>query len=365
MGGGGSPTTTTTYRYKIKLPHQNIDPNSNIYAYDSNGVLAYTISPNDVNMDYGKGIYTVPGNSANLNIEGLSTATYYISYSTDAVKIDYDTVTFKISNTILPNPLQNTIWATFEYWAVYTPQEGVAALVDGNWDTQLQTVFYAEPPQGYVYAIIDFGRIIPVQAIDIVAGFFKPDDVLEFDINFRFTLQYSLDGENYYDIGNNTHNVELSGGESKSFEEEDLGVGFETRFFRVVLDNVKKINYSNEKITINESNRQSLIDIGVVEEGKANIGDVITMREGLYAIAFTEISAYSDIILKSESTLIPTTELTEDCSVGDTVIQVESTAGFTEPSSGEVATAYLDEDLTMPFTYTGLTATSFTGVTIA
>jgi len=359
-GGGGGASSTTTYSYRIKFPHQNIDPNSNITIYDSNGAVAYTIAPNDSRMDYGNGIYTVPGSTQNLNVEGLSTATYFISYSTNAVDINYDTVTFKISNTILPNPLQNTIWATFEYWAVYTPQEGVVALVDGNWDTQLQTIFYAEPPQGYVYAIIDFGRVIPVQAIDIVAGFFKPDAILEFDINFRYTLQYSLDGINYYEIGNNTHNVEMSGGESKSFEEEDLGVGFETRYFKILLDNVKKIQYSNEKITINASNRQTLIDNGIVTEGKANSGDVVTLREGLYAIAFTEISAYSDIILKGETTLIPTTRVTDEFAVEDSVLSVQNTKGFT--SSG---TAYLDKDLNKPFTYTGKTAKTFTGVTFS
>lgn len=364
MGGGGGSSSTTTYAYRIKLPHQNIDPNSNIYAYDSNGVLAYTIGPNDPRMDYGKGIYTVPGSAQNLTVEGLSTATYNVSYSTDAVKIDYDNIVFKISNTILPNPLENTIWATFQYWAVYTAQEGVMALVDGSWETQLQTVFYAEPPQGYVYSVIDFGRVIPVQAIDIVAGFFKPDNILEFDIDFRFSLEYSLDGVDYYEVGDKTNNVQLTGGQSVSFEEDALGVGFETRYFRIVLENVKKINYSNEKITINESNRQSLIDAGIIEESKAIIGDVLTLREGLYAIAFTEISAYSDMILTSEAKLIPVTTLTANVDAGDGIIHVESTAGFTEPGSGQEAIAYLGKSQNKPFTYTGLTATSFTGVTV-
>ena len=364
-GGGGDVSTTSYYKYRIRLSHQNIDPNSNIYAYDANGTLSFSVAPNDPNMNYGAGIYTVPGSRLNLTIESLATATYWVSYSTEAVRINYDDVTFEISNTIMPNPIQSILWGTFEYFAVYTPQEGSVALADGKWDTQLQTIFYAEPPSDYVYAIVDFGRIVPIQALDIIAGFFKPDDTLEFDIGFTFTLQYSNDSVNYYNISSKTSNVQLSGGESISFEESDLGVGFEARYFRILLNNVKKINYSNEKITINSGNRQTLIDTGIVEESKATIGDIITVREGIYSVAFTEISAYSNIIIKAESKLIPTTTLTEAVGVSDTTINVVSTASFNEPGSGETDTAYLDKDENKSFTYVGLTPTSFIGVELS
>jgi hypothetical protein len=75
----------------------------------------------------------------------------------------------------------------------------------------------------------------------------------------------------------------------------------------------------------------------------------------MYAVALTEASAYSDIVLKAEGKLIPTTVSTNGL-VGGT-LAVESTAAFA--SSG---TAYVGKDSTRFFTYTGTTATSFTGV---
>ena len=194
------------------------------------------------------------------------------------------------------------------------------------------------------------GSIKTIQAIDIVAGFYKPDATRKFDINFNTTLQYSTDGIDYYDISDKTHNFSLNGGESTSFEEEDLGVGFTARYIKMILENVKKVDYG---------------------QVKDSTGTVI--REGVYVVAITEITAYDNIVITSEITLIPRSTLDTAITInpGDlsgtypTSVVVESTSGFTEPGSAERSTAYiLNSDGTYDaFTYSGLTATTFTGVT--
>jgi len=320
----------TYYYYTVKLPHSNIEPSEPIYFYDATGLLLFTVGPYDLNFDYARGLWHVPGDNRNSQVESISTATYYVFYSTHQLEIDYDNVKFKISKDLIPNKDATVVSATFEYWTTMFPVNDIAAVTDGRWDTQSQVEFFAEPPSGYNLAIIDLGAVYTIQAIDIVAGFYRPDDIRKFDIDFRFSLHYSIDGSNYYLISDKTHNIRLTGGESVSFEEEDLGVDFQARYLKVVLEDVKKIDYGN----------------------------------GVWVVAFSEISAYSNIILKSEAKLIATTKLTQDVSSGDTTIYVESTEGFTEPESGETATAYLDKDSNKSFTYTGLTSNSFTGCTV-
>ena len=75
----------------------------------------------------------------------------------------------------------------------------------------------------------------------------------------------------------------------------------------------------------------------------------------------SELSAYGDIVIRSEAKLIPTTYLTAPTHPGDTVVNVTTTKGFIEPISGlAFQTAYIGHEA---FTYTNLTPTTFTGVT--
>ncbi len=316
----------TAYYYQVLFPHVNLEPNQTIYLYDSQGNNTLTIAPSDVSMDYARGIYYLPGSTENAVAELLSTATYYVFYSTRNLELDYDNARFKINKALIPDPTQVLVTATFEYWTVFTPLRGIAAIMDGRWDTQAQTEFYSEPPNGYNYAILDLGAIKTIQAMDLVAGFFKPDETRKIDIDMRLTLQYSTDNVDYYDISDATHNFQLIGGQSISFEENDFGIGFEARYIKILLENVKNVQYKTD--------------------------------DGVYPVAFTEISIYDDIILKAETTLIPATTLTQTVTSEDAEIPVVSTATFTEPESGETATAYINE---VAFTYTGLTDTSFIG----
>src|SRR3990167_319624 len=327
--GGNDIDVRTYYYYQIHFAHQNIEPTQIINLYNPNGVQIMTISPNDNNMDYGRGIYSVPGTSANSTVEAIATATYWVMYSTRNLQIDYDNVRFKISSSILTEPVQSKITATFEYFTVFTSHRGVGAIMDGRWDTQVQTEFFTQPPAGYRYAIIDLGSVQEVQAVDIVAGFYRPDEIRKFDIDMRLSLQSSTDNITYTSVSDSARAFNLQGGQSISFEEEDLGIGFQARYILVLIENLRKIDFGN----------------------------------GIYVAAITEVAAYTNIIINSEATLISTTETTATVTSASTTIPVESTEGFTEPSSGgDTDTAYIDE---ISFTYTGLTSTSFTGCVIS
>ena len=174
------------------------------------------------------------------------------------------------------------------------------------------------------------GATYDIQTIDISAGFFKPDNDRNIDSDVRLSLQYSLNGSDYYEIASELNNFDLSSGEAKSFQESDLGLGFEARYLKIILESANKIEY----------------------------------RDGVWAVAISEFAVYGDIVLKSEVKLIPTTYLSAGVipESGTYTIDVDSTSGF--DSSG---TAYI-RSLILSFTefsYTGITATSFTGYGIS
>jgi len=370
MGGSTTVTSHTYFYYRIKFAHSSIDPSKSIVFYDAFGEEVYTLAPYYEYMDYGSGILTVPGSEKNTDVESVATATYSVFYSGDDLVIDYDKAEFKIAKKLIKVPAQATVKATYQYYSVVTVFTDIAAVIDGRYDTQVQTVFYGEPPTGYNYAIIDLAGIKTIQALDILAGFYRPDVNRKFDINFTATLQYSIDGSNYYDISDKTNSFSLSGGDSKSFEESDLGVGFTARYLKLILENVEKIEYSSTKVTVSDSNRQQLIDYGTIDSSTEN-GTIITTQSGVWVVALTEISAYDDIVIKSEAKLIPVTYLSSAIDLtaltsGEfpTTVSVDSTEGF-ELDSGETSkTAYIkNSDGTYDiFTYTDTTSTSFIGV---
>jgi len=378
-GGGGSPETTTTYAYQIYAPHQSISPDHPIYCYDAYGILVYTIEPHDSRMNYGTGMYNVPGSAQNTVVESISTATYRVRYSTDHIVIDYANACFYISEALISKPTSVTVWATFQYATQFTASNDTGKIIDGNWSTQMQTIFYAQPPAGYRYAILDLGTVKDIQAIDLIGGYFKPTYDTKFDCKYKATLQYSNDNINYYNISTDTNKFEMSSATGISFDEDKLGYAFSARYILVILEEVEKINYSKSSILVTGTsyrtevvdgqmitvpvygNYAQLVSAGIINEEEPNhaeVGDTIILREGLYAVSLTEASAYSDITIKAEAFLIPTTTAIDVNSSGD--IDVISTDGF-----DDAGTAYIGLNVNNSFTYTSKTATSFVGVVVA
>jgi hypothetical protein len=330
-GKGNVDEVQTYYDYDVYFTHGNIDISYPITIYNNAGAVVYTIPAGDPTGRGGK--WTIGGGVQNSLITTFSTASYKVFYSTGDLIVDTQNVEFKIRKSLLPSHLVSVITATYEYHTVMTFISGISNIIDGRWDTQVQTIFFAEPPTGYNYAILDLGAVYNIQALDLVAGFFKPDDIRKFDVDMRLTIHSSLDNVTYREISDKTHAFDLTGGASKSFEENDLGTDFQVRYLKLIIENLNKIEWSD-----NPNNN----------------------NPGVWVVALSEVAAYEDIIISSEATLIPTTYLLSDVEVTlpsgtfPTSIRVNSTAGFS--SSG---TAYIDDDT---FTYTSLTTTEFLGV---
>jgi len=318
----------TFFYYKVHFAHGSIVSSQPILLHNANGTTLFTLAANDTGVDYANGVWVVPGDSENANVTLIASATYSILYASNLLVIDFENAIFKIDKSLIIDPNQVEVKATFEYWTVFINVFDVAAIIDGRHDTQVQVEFFAEPPSGFGLAIIDLGQEFQIQALDIVAGFFKPDSVRKFDIDMRFTIQWSTNGSDFFEIGDTTNNVKLSGGESISFEEDALGSDFKARYLKIILDNAKKIDFGN----------------------------------GIWVVAFTEIAAYNNIVLKANATLIPTTQLVGNHDISATTLVVKDTTGFTDVESSETLTAFIAGD---SFTYTGLTATTFTGVTLS
>jgi len=316
--------TKTYYYYKVTLPHQSVYSAQPITLYTSNGALAYTLPAHSDGVDYSRGIWVVPGSKLNTTVEDLATASYYVFYADNKIQIDYDNVLFYISASMIPEPTKVIVNADYEYIYMMTAVESIANIIDGRWDTQVQTEFFSDPPTGYPYAVLDLAQLRTIQAIDLIAGFYKPDNVRKFDIDMRLTIHYSTDNVLYYPISDKLSSFELQGGGNISFEEEDFGESdFQARYLKLIIENLKKIEYKN----------------------------------GLWAVAFTEMSAYEDIVIKAESKLIYSGIVQSLVSIGASTVNVDTTDGF-DNSGTAYLTDYVHEDA---FTYTGKTGTSFTG----
>lgn len=318
-GGGGEIQSHTYFYYKVYLPSTGILRTEPVYLYDATGVLLYTIGPNDERVDYENGMWEVPGQEQNTTIESISTASFWIMYSSDKLQIDHANVKFKIDKSLIPTVSVAEVTADFEYATALAKIDSGRNMFDGRWDTQAQVVFYAKPPAGYAFAEIDLGQEYEIQAIDLIHGFFKPDEKRSFDINNKYSLEYSINGSDYYPLCKEATNFNMTGGSSVSFERDKIGEEFSCRYFKLIVNDMNKVDYGN----------------------------------GVYVVAFTEFAAYQDVLLKGVATLIPTTHLSS-AYVSGTTLNVDDTTGFS--ASG---TAYLEDETA--FTYTSVTSTAFLG----
>ncbi len=222
------------------------------------------------------------------------------------------------------------VTADFEYRSITETYNSTEYLKDGRWDTQTQTVFWAKPAAGFIFTRIDLGEIYNIQVIDLIAGFFRPEDEPRIRIDFSntYTLQYSLDNITFYDVCKKSKNFQLSAGEAISFELGDLGDDFKGRFLQIVVEDMSKI----------------------------------TWKAGCWVVAFADLAVYSDTILVGEAKLTATEALqtpgadtytTASNLVDATSLAVNSTLDFCA-----TGTAIAEGN---PFTYTSLTATTFEG----
>lgn len=324
----------TVYIYYY-FPHRRIDSTHNIVVRQRNGVPnpifpSGIISPGHPSMNYGAGVYTFGPISpsdigGNPTIRDAASADYWIHWSSSDLVIDYEAGEFKISVNIISDEAKDKISVTgdFEYQSIVESIYNADYIKDGRWDTQAQTIFWAKPLSGFIFFRLDLGDLYKIQIIDLVAGFFRPEEnsKLRLDMTNTYTLQYSTDNVTYYDVCKEANKFQLSAGEAKSFELEQLGDDFKARYFQLKVMETSQVPY----------------------------------KEGCYVVAITDFAVYSQSVLIGEAKLTPWTELSSIATLGDATVSVDDTSTFA--LSG---TAYIVEDM---FSYTGKTATTFTGCT--
>jgi len=326
---GGRPK----YRFRVHFAWTGIDRSHNILCYNAVGVLTKTIVAGNAYMNYEQGVLEsgpVDENDPWRTWLTLSTASFWVHWSRQYLQVDWAKAEFKINKLLIPDAqiAKVKVTADFEYKTVIEGIRNGEYIIDGRWDSQAQSVFYQKPASGFIYFKCDLGATYRIDAVDLTHGFYKPDAEQnpnrpgvrrKFDITNVYTLQYSTDNVTYHNVAKEAVRFRLSGGESKSFERDVLGDSFEVRYFQLVINDMTEIPYG----------------------------------EGVYVAAFTEFAVYTDIVLQGEAKLTPYTELSTTALLGDTIVYVDDTTGF--DASG---TAYINDD---PFTYTGKTATTFTG----
>ena len=346
--GGGKSNSPTNLWIVWSFAHYNINRNHKIIVYKSNGGINMALAPQSPDgsipancsttlgdgtgraMDYERGCYTWgPMSTSDIgtepDIENVSSASYWIHWSSSYLKVNLDKGEFYISNAIISDEakLQVSVTADFEYQSIVESVLNGFYIKDGRWDTQAQTMYLAKPPAGFIFIRLDLGDLYKMQIIDLVAGFFRPeaDSKIRLDMTNTYTLQYSLDNITYYDVCEKARKFRLAAGEAISFELEDLGEDFKARYLQIKIDEMSQVTY----------------------------------LDGCWVAAITDLACYSQSVLIGEAKLTPWTGLSSIATLGASTINVDDTSTFV--SSG---TAYIEDDA---FSYTGKSATTFTGCT--
>lgn len=200
-----------TYNYQIVLSHSGIVNaggaiSNSITFYEADGTVV-PISDHlyPYTMDFSGGILSVSYNLDLVGLETISTATYKINYA-DGVEVVDDRSGFWIKNNILSRLRDDVISATFEYEGMIPAFEKGGDAFDGRGDTQVQLEFLAQPTQGLIIAILDLGQVQRVDAIDITAGYFLPNEYEGDRRRFNCINSYTLE----YDPGDNVGSITSS-----------------------------------------------------------------------------------------------------------------------------------------------------------
>lgn len=275
-----------SYReYWVYFSHSDLDPSQSITIYKADGTTLIILDAHNSEVNYGGGYWHRYAGEGDVPWAAeASTASYWIKYSSGKLEIMWDSAKFKLHTSMFSTERKDIASASFTYTAIYQAPGGIENLIDGRFETQVQTEFEAKPPSGFVWAIIDLGSVKETDAIDLIGGFFYPDKDVDstarkFNIDAWYSLQYSPDDVDdpddatFYNLCPEALNFRLGGGESKSWERKELGEEFQLRYIKFIIEDMEKIPYTDE---------------------------------GTWAIALSELALYKDVVLSGEAFLCST-----------------------------------------------------------
>ena len=309
-----SGTSSWLSGLKIKLPHKYISPEHPIILYTGTTPLleipsgadqaaydAATPANKALNgiMNYEDGKWFCPGSNPYIEtIKTADNADYTILFAKGAwvpdsgmngtrilAKITAYNPIFKLSKKAFPDRkrVENAIFTADFTYRLFINITSWEYTTDRRSDTKWQTLWSAEPPSNLIMVTINLGEVVDTDLIDILAGFYTTGKAYQRRYAFTntYSLQYSLNGTDYYYIGKDTSGFSLPAGDTVSFDSGALGEGFQTKYLRLLIDKAEKVNY------------------GATDPKTGKIPDA-------WLAALTEIRIYKNTILKGECKLTPT-----------------------------------------------------------
>ncbi len=190
------------------------------------------------------------------DLDNIGSAIYYVWHKNDG-KLDYsvDPITNKFlidktffSDTTSGTP-SDTVTADFVYAKRLVPINNWHNIFDGKYDTQSQMEFLSEPLPGTEVFTVDFGSVISIDAIDMLAGYFALEGANtgmgQIAFTNSYTLKYSTDNLTYLLPTDKAQSFSLASGSTFSLERDDLGVGFQARYIKLEIEKCQKLNYDN------------------------------------------------------------------------------------------------------------------------
>lgn len=308
--------------------------------------------------------------------------------------------------------IYSQITASFRYRSTLARVDEPQNLKDGDSATEAQLLFFNRTSiAGQPAFIIDFQRNLKVQAIDIIAGKFYPhrayDSGFALDCEFALTLQSSNStafATLISDAGPSSTSLKVKWGQTANFpssgtafvgddsftytgktsnsftgvsglsETHDIGYEWTTdpetgashrrnRYALILIDRFSNISQETTNISLKSGDAISItkdqlgdsFECRMIRAVVDHVEPVEYARRVIaYPVSLASFNVFEDVEFEADAKLSATTTLETGFSSPPSTLQVKDTSLFS--SSG---TAYLG---TEKFTYTGKTATTFTGV---
>lgn len=190
------------------------------------------------------------------DVDKIGSAIYYVWHEDDGdpdFYIDYEDNTIAIKKEFFTDKdngfPQDVVQADFSYAQRLSPITNYELMFDGRYDTKAQTQFTIEPLPGTEVFTIDFGRVVQIDAIDILGGYYSLQGVntgiAQIAFSNQYTLKFSLDNITYLLPTDKADTFTLASGDTFSLEREDLGTNFQTRFLKLEIEKAQRHDIDN------------------------------------------------------------------------------------------------------------------------
>jgi hypothetical protein len=227
------------------------------------------------------------------------------------------------------------IRADFWYRKQYMKPINIEKIHDGDASTQVQTILATPPLARFKYIIFNLKETMPIDAIDMTAGFYIPnikDQHRKYETNVRYSIEYRNDNTGtWLPVSADASNFALKSGETKSFEGDQLGSDFAPKQLAIVVEGIDPITgFGVDKWVI------SLVEFSCYKDTRLR-GEVKVVPYGTDISTNPEDDTYGCIEDDSDNTLLNT--------IGDRMYKSTEISKYlnTKKKIKDMANLYLEE----------------------